>query len=101
MFVPQRALKSSTKPSTIRFQRLAYDLDVHEWIISILKQMLFQPMQIAVGFSFLTRHPLEHTLSYMFAAPELAFAKTRVRTKVWLFYIFILLSVFRISYSNL
>ena len=82
MFIPKRALKSSNKPSTIRFQRLAVDLDVHEWVISILKQTLFQPMHIAVGFSFLTRHPLDHTLSYMYAAPELAFAKTRVRTKV-------------------
>ena len=81
MFVPIRAHKT-TKPCTIRFQRLFVDIDLHEWVISILKQLLFQPMTIAVGFSFLTKHPIENTISYMYAAPELAFARAKIQNKV-------------------
>ena len=93
MFIPKRALKSSTKPSTIRLQRLCHDLDVHEWVMSVMEQLLFSPMKVAIGFSFLTRHPLDQNISYMFAAPELAFLKAYVREEVsfisCIFYLFL------------
>ena len=79
MRVPKIALK---RASTVTFQRLFVDINVEKWLRTIFECILFQPMRVAVGFSFLTKHPVENNISYMYAAQELAFAKARINKEV-------------------
>ena len=58
------------------------DVDVYDWLGEVFDCLLIQPMTLSVGFSFLTRHPTTGELRYMYAAQELAYASTKIRTKV-------------------
>ena len=95
LFVPKKIMKSNkvsffllefienfVQPCTIRCQKLFKDLDVYSWMSQIFECLLIQPMRIKVGFSFLTRHPLNEEIGYMYAAPELAFAEAVIENEV-------------------
>ena len=56
-------------------------MDVYQWIVSVFDCLLFQPMRINVGFSFLTEDTVNSTIGYWYAVQELAYYKTKVVKK--------------------
>ena len=56
-------------------------MDVYSWIVSVFDCLLFQPMRINVGFSFLTEDSVKGTIGYWYAVQELAYFKTKVTKK--------------------
>ena len=55
---------------------------MYQWLTEIFDVLLIQRMRIQVGFSFLTKHPLTHSVEYMYAAPELAYKSAIIETQV-------------------
>ena len=80
VFVPKTYDKGD---STLRFQRLALDLDLGDWLKSIANNIRYSPdMLLEVAFSFIVKVGIGSEKEYMFAPKVLAPYRKKLSSKL-------------------